>query len=325
MSASTTFETRGISLWRAGILLAAALSLVGCASMRGSQRRLTSADSAAFVSVCPSVAQINAKPSSESEGAYRDGIIMVCVKAINARYDDFVEDLSQESTATNLVTEVGSQTLGVAASVVTKEAVSRKLAAGSALLLGIGGAVNKDLFYKQTLPAIVASMDARRAYVLTDIVNQQNADPEARIYKLTRAGMDLDRYQAAGSLLNAVRELTLVAVQNAAEAEAVLQNAQRSLDLGPFNAATPTSIRTRATAAAVLVRTLETPQSEAKLRTIAVAFKVDKDLPAGSSAVLMGARIRAEIGKVATLPIDQQEARMKEIEIILAPYSGAPK
>lgn len=297
------------------------VSLAGCASIRGSQVRVTTSDLKGFVAVCPSEDQVIAPHAGESDGAYRDRIIMVCVKAMNAKYADFTDALSKESTTVNLVTDVASQGLATAASVVTKAGLARKLAAGSALSLGINGAINKDLFYKQALPAIIASMDAKRSKVLTGIVRSQNIDRNAKTYTLARAGTDLDRYQDAGSLTTAVRELTSSAVENAAQADAVLQAAERNLDIGTYTTATSLDIKTRAILAADFVRTLETANRDVDLWAIAAALKQPQ--AAGAKANITGPIVRAEIAKVTTLTLDKQEARMKEIETALEPYRAA--
>lgn len=297
------------------LLLVAVGSLGGCASFRGAQQRLNSDYIATYTPVCPSEGQLKAPHAGESDGVYRDRIIMVCVKAINARYAAYTDALSTESTGANLATDIVSQTLSTTASVVTKANLARALAAGSAVSIGINSAVNKDLFYKQTLPAIIASMDAKRSKVLTAIVQQQNSDRDAKTYTLARVGGDLDRYQEAGSLTTAVRELTSSAVQNAVQADAGLQVAQ--MDLGTAKPVTP-DMATRLGAAADLVRRLEADKKDADLRTIVQSLALRP--PAGASAALNSALVRANIAAVTTLPSDQQEARMKIIEGFLAPY-----
>lgn len=302
------------------LLIVGYFLLAGCASVSGTQKRLTKDYVAKFGAVCPSEDQLLAAHSSETDAEYRDRIIMVCVKAINAQYVDFAEQLSTESTGVNLISDVAAQSLATAASLVTKAKLAGELAAGSALSIGIGSSVNKNLFYEQTLPALLASMDARRSKVLTSIVESQNKDREAKVYTLARAGADLDLLQQAGSLTSAVRELTNSAVQNANEADTVLQAAQRDLDIGTFVPNTPNDILARVRGAADLVRRLEAANNRAALLTLAQSL--GQQPPADASPSYLGGLIRGTIAGVTTIPVDQQASRMNQIEGLLAPYRG---
>ncbi len=302
------------------LLIVGYLLLAGCASVSGTQKRLTKDYVAKFEAVCPSEDQLLADHSSETDAQYRDRIIMVCVKAINAQYVDFAEQLSTESTGVNLISDVAAQSLATAASLVTKAKLAGELAAGSALSIGIGSSVNKNLFYEQTLPALLASMDARRSKVLTFIVESQNRDREAKVYTLARAGADLDLLQQAGSLTSAVRELTNSAVENANEADTVLQAAQRELDIGTFVPNTPNDIVARVRGAADLVRRLESANNQPVLLTLAQSL--GHQPPANASPTYLGGLVRGTIGSVTTMPVDQQADRMNQIEALLAPYRG---
>lgn len=300
-----------------GLVVAALLS--GCTSVEGRQKRLTSSYLAKYGAICPSEAQLQAVHPSETNGAYRDRIMMVCIKAINGRYAEFVGDLSTESNGINLIANVTSQTLSTAASLVTKARLARELAAGSALAIGLNGAVNKELFYKQALPAIIASMDAKRSKVLTGIVQSQNSDPDAKTYTLARAGPDLDTYQDAGSLTTAVRELTDAAVDNATAASEQLQQAERTIGIGTFNPRTPLAIMDRERQSADFIISLADDNQNAALNAIAASLTA-VSLDADATAQDLSAAIRIKNHEVTTLPEDQQDARMLSIETELKKF-----
>lgn len=299
--------------------LLAAGALTGCASFNGAQQRLTATDMKTFAPVCPTRADMDGAPSNPSRaaGLYRDAVIMTCIKATNDKYAQFVEGLSREAGATNLATDLLSQGLSTAASVVNNASVAKKLSAGAALSLGVGASVNKDLFYKQTLPAIVASMEARRSKVLTAILKAQNDDPYARTYTLARAGYDLDLLQDAGSLTAAVRELTTAAVQNAAQADATRQQAERVLDIGTVQTMTP-AINGRVYAAVATVRKLEADDKTAQLRNIAMALGLAPD--PNYNAKQLSAIIRIKTDEVTTTDPARQEQALQQVEAALAPY-----
>ena len=221
----------------------------------------------------------------------------------------------------SLVTDLLSQGLATAASVVDKADLAKKLAAGSALSLGVGSTINKDLFYKQTLPAIIASMEARRAKVLTGIAKAQNSDPQGQVYTLARAGNDLDLLQQAGSLATAVQELTNVAVDNANKAEQERQIAERSLDYGVAQV-TSAEIDRRVRAAVTKIRTLVREGKTTELHK--VATKLGIHAPATIDLPTLGLLVRDEANKAEFLPdAAAQEVQILKVESALAEAQGA--
>lgn len=312
----TCSESRRSGL-RFGVVIGVACFASACSSLNGAQPRLTAADMATYNPVCPSRADLAGPPPGVPAGQYRDQVIRTCVGAISDNYGRFTRALSQEAGLTNLGTDLVSQGLATAASVVSKAAVAQKLAAGSALSLGIGASVSKDLFYKQTLPAIVASMDARRSKILTSIAQSENADPDAKVYTLARAAFDLDLLQDAGSLNAAVQELTTAAVQNAAQADAARQQAETVVDIGTAQAVTP-DVDARFHAAVALVRKLETANSADKLNAIASALGLAPK--PGESVKQLSARIRIELARVTTMAPDKQGPFLDRVEGVLSPY-----
>jgi hypothetical protein len=281
---------------------------------------VTAADVAAYQPVCPSQIEMTAQHPSETNGAYRNRIVLRCIQVINSKYGRFTDELSEEASGTNLASDVIAQALATGASVVKAATAAKRLAAGSALSLGLGAAVNKDLFYKQTLPAIVASMDAKRAKVITAILQAENSDPAATTYTLDRAGFDLDALQQAGSLNDAVQELTSAAVQNAAKATAAQEEAATE-NMGTAQDITP-DIEARFRASIAEVRALEAANQTDKLRMVAIGLGLAPQPSA--SAKTLSAIIRRELSRVTTEDPAKQDAVMQRYEAILSPYEGAP-
>jgi hypothetical protein len=313
----TTAARSGSVPLKLGFTMAVSCFASACSSLDGAQPRLTAVDMAHYDAVCPSRADMAGPPAGMSAGAYRDQIISLCVGAINANYSKFTRSLSKEAGLANLTADVISQGLSTAASVVTKGPLASKLAAGSALSLGLGASVNKDLFYKQTLPAIIASMDARRNKVLTAIARSENSDPDARIYTLARAAFDLDQLQDAGSLNAAVQELTTAAVQNAAQTAAARQQAESIVDIGTVQDVTP-DIDERFHGDVALVRKLESADDADKLKAIALALGLAP--PPGASARQLSALIRIEMARVTTMAPEEQGAFLDRVDGVLKPY-----
>lgn len=258
---------------RIALAAAACLATTNCVSVTAVQRHVTQAD--IDRQFCPTKAQMNLLPADPAKhGAYRDGIILECVKAINRNYADFKSQLHQESTSVNLFTDLLSQTLATFASV-DSGGTAKGLAASSGLVTGGGRAINKNIFFDTALPALEASMDAVRARVLKSIVDAQNTDREAKIYTLARAGSDLDAYEAAGSLYAGLSELTEKATASATVAKEDLAQSQQGR-LIPLAAPVllERSLQARVTALMTKVRTLTSPADTAKLDQVIDLLKV---------------------------------------------------
>ena len=113
-------------------LIAIAGLLSGCASFRGSQERVTAQDFAVFQPVCPTQGEMTAPHATESNGAYRNRIVLLCIQVINSKYAAFTDELSKEASGTNLGTDILAQVLATGASVVNGATAAKRLAAGSA-------------------------------------------------------------------------------------------------------------------------------------------------------------------------------------------------
>lgn len=255
-------------------LVAIALPLGGCTSMAAMQRPVASSD--LKLSICPSsdeVREAHSLPFAE-RGAFRDLVISNCVKAIDRRYQIFKAQLHEESSSSKLATAIiatGTSAIGTFA----KADVARRLAAGNAFVLGASGAIDKSVFFDQTLPALEASMDARRDVILTRIIDSQRGDPEGRAYSLVSAGYDLDAYQNAGNLYAAVAQLTQAAAASAQAASKERQDAQINLfTLGQYNRPGP-GIAARFDALYAKVRGYKDPNDAAKLDGILANLKIE--------------------------------------------------
>jgi hypothetical protein len=217
-------------------LLLTAFAVSGCASLSGMQEPITASDVSQITAdgsskskiVCPTDDQYTAY-SAKSDGTekrdYRDRVVAECVAAIDSRYKDFKSALREESVTSNLVTDVLGLGLGGAAAV-TKSKTSKQFTQGSLAVIGIGSDIDKDVYFKQTLPAVEASMDANRDKILANIVSLEKADGQGTNYPLAQASFDLQAYQDAGDLDMAISELTKTASNDAADAKDTLDLAQ---------------------------------------------------------------------------------------------------
>jgi hypothetical protein len=202
------------------------LATAGCAAIDGMQKPLQSSDR--NQSVCPQQSEIdtfNSTPVGPAKGQFRDKVVHDCVKAMNKHYDDFLLSLHQEAVYSNLIPEVLNLGLSGGAAL-TKPETAKEFTQAALAVAGVGTAINKDVFYQQTMPAIQASMDAKRYTLLQSIVSAEKTDPTGANYSLQNASFDLDGYEAAGNVYGAISELTKTATDSAAAAKSALDAAQ---------------------------------------------------------------------------------------------------
>ena len=102
-------------------------------------------------------------------------------------------------------------------------ATSSALAAASAGIVGGQAAVNKDLYYQRTMPALLAQMEANRDKIKLAILQGLGKSDDQ--YSLYQADLDLDALQRASGIPGAVGDITQQATASKATAEAKLLEA----------------------------------------------------------------------------------------------------
>lgn len=208
------------------LLAVVALSTSACTAIQGSQDPVTADD--LHKRVCPAADDL-AKFDSLSGVArrnFRDAVVLDCMGAIDRKYAQFRQRLQADAVVSNLATDFASLGL-TAASGLTSGGTAKALAATGTAVIGAGAAVNKDVFYQQALPAVEASMDAKRITLEAQIVSAEKADPDATSYTLEVAGNDLDNLQADGDIYAAIAELNKTAGASSQDAQKKLSAAER--------------------------------------------------------------------------------------------------
>jgi hypothetical protein len=212
----------------ASVLMLAPLGLAGCAAINGMQEPLTANEAATIQVVCPTPAQratFDGMADGVAKRNYRDGVVGDCVKMIDGKYADFKMRLHKDAVISNLSTDLLALGLSGAASLTTG-ATANQFAEGATVVTGARTAINKDVFYEQTLPAVEAAMDANRSKIMASIINSEKSDPDGKSYTLAAAGIDLDSYEQAGNIYTAIAGLTQTASNTAQAAAATVTVAQ---------------------------------------------------------------------------------------------------
>lgn len=250
-----------------------------CTSIKAVQRPITAADiTPGFI--CPSNEEVQenerAALQGVARGQHRDRVIMGCIKAINKSYGAFKLQMHEEKTGFALGTDLVALGATTGATFAGKK-LAQRLTAGAAFSIGAGASIEKNVFYQLTLPAIEASMDARRDKILTSIINAQKADPNGDRFTLAMAGYELDALQAAGNIYAAVSDLTKTAgaVAEVARKERV-DAEEKAYDLGTFKEVDKAVLQSF-DALLEKVWALSDPTGEAILDAIATKLEIVKN------------------------------------------------
>jgi hypothetical protein len=160
------------------------------------------------------------KTTDEARQLLRNQIVSGRMNAYEAAYSNFKRRLNGDANTLNLAADLSLLGLAGVAATTGSITTATALAAASAGIIGAKGAINSDLYFQRTLPALLAQMDANRARAKLPIflgLRKSNAD-----YPLVIALMDLDALRDTGGIPPAIGGLTQQAEAARASAEEVL-------------------------------------------------------------------------------------------------------
>lgn len=176
----------------------------------------------ANIDVVDALHDFYASTDSERDGltseGFRNRIIGQYLLAADYQFNDFRRQLSRQNRGSNFGLDIGALGFAGGASI-AGERTANILSAIAAGLTGTRAALNRDVFFDRTLPALFAAMDGARTEIRTSImVNMRRSAAE---YPLPVALADLANYENAGSLDSAIERVTGDAVDRADEAQRV--------------------------------------------------------------------------------------------------------
>lgn len=265
-------------------LISGVTLLAGCASFDGQPQAVLRPTPLA-TSYLPQQAleTYYSKGTPEQRRTFRDTVIGIYMTAADANFLEFRRLLSRESKGSNFALGSGFTALTTAATVAS-ERTANILSAFASGLSGIQGRLSSEVYFERTIPALLSGMEADRTRVRADIVARMDENDQ---YSLTEAFMDLARYEAAGSLDNAIETLTTQAAELREQEEARFENV---VGLG----------RIVAPAARIELRTLGnridalalTPARHGDLAKVASHLGVPTNIPAADQARQIMTRLR---------------------------------
>lgn len=252
----------------------AAFGTSACATFEGSPRRLLGEqDSMSLVNLYPmdlaignffqpDTAEGNDYRGQLTRQQYRDMVVIIYMNAMDARYHEFRTMLSSERRQTDFALDLAVLGFTGWASV-ARESIVNNLSAVAAGFAGARSSVDRNLYFDQALPGLIATMDAQRLRARAQMLTQLQRP--AGDYPLPTAFADLMGYEVSSTLNSAVTQMTAAAAQdrqaaqeelaqvvqacNVVDADAVLLNnrlAKFSRDLqNPDNATSADSLAAR--------------------------------------------------------------------------------
>ena len=124
------------------------------------------------------------------------------MRACDIEFADFERRLYGDGNVVGLGGDLVGLVLTGLIATTGNAATKSALGAASAGVIGASAAINKDLYYQKTIPALLAQMEADRLKALAPIttgLKLSDAD-----YPLMQAYIDLDAYKSAGSIPAAI-------------------------------------------------------------------------------------------------------------------------
>lgn len=136
----------------------------------------------------------------------RNEIVFARMRAYDIEFSNFERELYGSSNSVSIGTDLAGLALGGLTATVGGASTKAALGAASVGILGTNTAINKDLYFQKTIPALLAQMQANRAKQRL-VILEKLVLPDSR-YPLMAAYADLDAYADAGSIPNAISSIT---------------------------------------------------------------------------------------------------------------------
>jgi hypothetical protein len=192
--------------------------LSGCASFRSEPPQYFTPEqisqTAAFYALPQAYVDYQAL-DAERRKNYRNQFIWAHMGALDDRYYDFRGDLRTERKGVDLGFDAILLILAGAGSLAASAA--SELAVVTTGVVGLRGAVNRDVFYDRALAIVISSMDGERFRLATAMSEKMERDDAS--YPLVAAIMDLRAYEAAGTVDNAILRIERETAADTAAAE----------------------------------------------------------------------------------------------------------
>lgn len=214
-----------------GYLLAGCVILIsmGCATISGSPAAFpTSENALEEIDPCykATIDLYYSSPSPSIRIEVRNKFIEKRLGAIDGQYLAFKEALYTQGIVSNVVVDVTTLGLNVAGAATGSSSAKSILHSLSGGLIGGKAAVDKNVYFDRTMPALLSQMEALRKTVRARIIEGMARSEAA--YPLAQAMNDLQDYYIAGTIPGAIVGITKDATTASKEADKDIEKALRT-------------------------------------------------------------------------------------------------
>lgn len=136
----------------------------------------------------------------------RDIIVLSRLRAYDIEFESFEKSLWGDGNAIALGSDLAALALGGIAATVKSAATKTAYAIAATGVIGAQAAINKDLFYQRTLPALLAQMEANRGKIKIAILMGLKQDDSR--YPLIAAEIDLGMLSSAAGVPAGISNIT---------------------------------------------------------------------------------------------------------------------
>jgi hypothetical protein len=216
---------------RSAATLIVAATLVGCATVEGYPKDPESASTLAALQAIYFGPQSEAdydKASGSDEASaalrqsIRNRIVLGRMRAYDIEFSRFERALSSSGNSMSAGADLAALVLNGLGATVGGVGTKSALSAASGGVIGAQGVVNKDLFYQKAVPALISQMQANRSKV--KLVIYTGLEQSDRQYPLQRADSDLANLNDAGSIPNAIGNITQSSKAEESDTEKEIEN-----------------------------------------------------------------------------------------------------
>lgn len=142
----------------------------------------------------------------------RNRVILSEMQIYELNFTEFQEKLWGDNNLFNASSDLTVLALTGLAATTGNATTKSALAAASAGIIGAKGAIDRDIYFQQTLPAVLAQMSANRDKIKATILNNLNKDDAS--YPLLQGEADLQVLVRASSIPDAIQSITQTATSN---------------------------------------------------------------------------------------------------------------
>jgi len=159
---------------------------------------------------------------SPDDNSYRNDVILNAILLIDINYQGFINEAGLEQRKKDIGVDVTTLSLNLAGAAVGATQAKTVLAAVSAGVLGTNTSFDKTFVYEQTIPTLLAQMNADRSEIYSRIVEKMRT-LGLKDYSMQEAIHDLIDYYNSGTLQGAIISIRKNAGGRQAKAEAAVQ------------------------------------------------------------------------------------------------------